>query len=273
MPPRRRRLALVFAIDALPDSLHPAKRRPKQLAGKTCYVYWPGNELPIVLPGCRTGATSPQTLEWLRAMMSKLPKPAIAGLMKGHAAVSAWHLTARVDQRTPATVGKQLAARGFEVVDLDGLLDLEPPPARHALVLQVSGLGGAAGTHDIHWVARDRASLCEMAEWLINPDSYGRGALSWVVQTECWSLHIVKAGEIARSFDLLEHLRLDGKRVHDWLAGDAERPRRVSLDWAAMKLPRASARSVGPGEELLVSGWDAHEAAIRLRFGINNPED
>lgn len=275
MARRRKRSALVFAADALPSAMRPPKRLPKALAGATCFVYSPGNDaVPVVLPGCPSAAYRESGRAWLRAVIARLPRAVIARLEEGGRIVSASQLTGEVDHRAPATVARHLAALGFETFELEAAAREPRAPGLDALVLEVVGGGGAAGAHHLAWVAGDRRSLCEVAAWLDDASSYTRESLEKVVRYESWTLHVVKAGRVARSIDVVKCLRLDGAPLAAWLEGSAERPRRVAIEWSAMKLPRASARSVRPGQAIEVQGWEAldEDAVVHLRFGANDLE-
>mgnify|MGYP001628054295 FL=1 len=268
---------LVFVAEDLPEGLRPRARLPKELASAVFYVH--GSKSPLRLPGRRPGGdVTPwmnkrgapwRATRWLQAVVGELPRAAAQRLTPG-GVVSASRLRADFDRRTRAYVTKQLEALGLEVLDLHALLSAAPPPGKDGLLLECVALGGASGSYTIRWLARDRAALVEMIPWLEQPETYDpeRGSACH----ETWGLHVVSAGQIVRRLDLQAHVTLDGQPVLAWTEGA---PSRVKVDWAAMKLPRASARSVKPGEEISITGWEDldPEDAICVPYGESSDDE
>ncbi|KIG13537.1 hypothetical protein DB30_07985 [Enhygromyxa salina] len=268
----------MFVAEELPEQLQPAARLPKELAEAVFYVYAPGSEQQLRLPGRRPGDDAApwmnkrgaawKAIQWLKAVTQKLPLPVLERLIPG-SWLSPSLLAGDFDRRRPAHVKKKLEALGLEVLDLSALLAVEQAPGRDGLVLECFADGTEAGSYTRRWLASDRASLREMAPWLEDPATYN--ATTGAAQYEFWQLHVVAGGRITRSIELLEQIALDGEPASAWQAGT---PKRVKVDWSAMKLPRPSPRSVEPGHEIWVAGWQEldPEDAVLLRFGENGDD-
>jgi hypothetical protein len=208
---------------------------------------------------------------WLDALTGRLPRAAVARLMRNAMIQSRSHLHGDFDRRTVGAVVPKLRALGFDTVSLAALLEVEAPSDddRDALVLSVQSLGGAAGSYHHLWVAQDRQTLCTMAPWLEDPAAWSPDQLEL---DEILELHVVKSGRIVRTLDLWDHVTIDGRSKAGWRGGAPAVPRRVTIDWRAMRLPRATKKSVRRGDEIAVRGWEEadEEASIRLRYGPNH---
>ncbi|PRP93257.1 hypothetical protein ENSA5_43520 [Enhygromyxa salina] len=274
--------ALAFCADALPEALQVKKRLPVELREASFFVYWPGDESPIWLPNRRPSSDGQpwmnkrgaawKATKWLDEVIGRLPMRAVKRLMPGRSFVSRTHLRGDFDRRSLAWVRKALAKQDFEVLDIDALLaeDTDPRDDWDGLVLECVAGGGAAGSYDLRWLAGDRGSLREMADWLEDPESYSREEGASAAERESWFLHVVRGGEVERSVDLREHIRVDKEPLEAWLAGPAKTAKRVRVSWSAMKLPRPTKRRVAPGDEVSLRGLGPDEDdLIRLRHGVN----
>ncbi|HJL16470.1 MAG TPA: hypothetical protein RMH99_12485 [Sandaracinaceae bacterium LLY-WYZ-13_1] len=274
--------ALTFTADELPDAWRPKKRLPKELREASFFVYWPGDDHPVFLPGRRPGSDATpwmnkrgaawRAVGWLKEVIQRLPGRAVARLIDGSSLVSRARLTGDFDRRSIRWLRTALRKEGFVVLG-PGDLRAAAPAARDdwdGLVLECVAGGGAVGSYVLRWVAGDRRALLETAGWLEDPEAYAREPSPSAVESEWRALHVVRDGRVERTIDLAEHIRVNGARLDAWLANAVEPPRRVRVHWRSMSLPRPTRRRVRPNEEVALIGLGPDDDDVTLlRHGLN----